>query len=137
MCTKPVIILLLLPVIIPGRGVLPRVAAAVRFWPRGEFSVHLFSHLSGNVGYVKFNGFPDPEVCGATAVAAMNFLANVDALIFDLRQNGGGDPKMIALLCSYLFATPTHLNDLWTRKGTPPRFICSRPALISPRSVSG
>jgi hypothetical protein len=74
-------------------------------------------HLSGNVGYVKFNGFADPEVCGATAVAAMNFLADVDALIFDLRQNGGGDPKMIALLCSYLFATPTHLNDLWTRKG--------------------
>jgi Peptidase family S41/N-terminal domain of Peptidase_S41 in eukaryotic IRBP len=74
-------------------------------------------HLSGNVGYVKFNGFADPEVCGSTAIAAMNFLANVDAIIFDIRQNGGGDPKMIALLCSYLFATPTHLNDLWTRKG--------------------
>jgi len=74
-------------------------------------------HLSGNIGYLKFNGFADPEDCGATAVAAMNFLANVDALIFDLRQSGGGDPKMIALLSSYLFATPTHLNDLWTRKG--------------------
>jgi hypothetical protein len=74
-------------------------------------------HFSGNVGYVKFNGFADPEVCGPTAIAAMNFLADVDALIFDLRQNGGGDPKMIALLSSYLFATPTHLNDLWTRKG--------------------
>ena len=74
-------------------------------------------HLSGNVGYVKFNGFADPEVCGATAIAAMNFLANVDAIIFDLRQNGGGDPKMVALISTYLFATPTHLNDLWTRKG--------------------
>jgi retinol-binding protein 3 len=73
-------------------------------------------HLSGNIGYVKFNGFADPEVCGATAIAAMNFLANVDALIFDLRQNGGGDPKMIALISTYLFATPTHLNDLWERK---------------------
>ena len=74
-------------------------------------------HLGGNVGYVKFNGFADPEVCGPTAIAAMNFLANVDALIFDLRQNGGGDPKMIALISTYLFATPVHLNDLWTRKG--------------------
>jgi hypothetical protein len=74
-------------------------------------------HLSGNIGYLKFNGFADPEDCAPTAVAAMHFLANVDALIFDLRQNGGGDPKMIALLSSYLFATPTHLNDLWTRKG--------------------
>ena len=72
--------------------------------------------LQGNVGYLKFNMFADPDVCGPTAVAAMNFLASTDALIFDLRENGGGDPKMIALLCSYLFDDMTHLNDLWTRK---------------------
>jgi hypothetical protein len=73
--------------------------------------------LTGNVGYLKFNFFGDPEVCGPTAVAAMNFLANVDAIIFDLRENGGGDPKMVAFISSYLFAERTHLNDLWTRKG--------------------
>ena len=72
--------------------------------------------LSGNVGYLKFNFFADPEVCGPTAVAAMNFLANVDAVIFDLRENGGGDPKMIAFLSTYLFSEPTHLNDIWERK---------------------
>ncbi len=73
-------------------------------------------HLGGNVGYLKFNFFGDPEVCGATATSAMNFLGNVDAIIFDLRENGGGDPKMVALLSSYLFSEPTHLNDLWIRK---------------------
>jgi C-terminal processing protease CtpA/Prc len=73
-------------------------------------------HLSGNVGYLKFNFFADPEVCGGTAIAAMNFLENVDALIFDLRDNHGGDPKMVALVSTYLFATQTHLNDLWERK---------------------
>jgi hypothetical protein len=73
--------------------------------------------LEGNVGYMKFNFFGDPEVCGPTTVAAMNFLANVDVVIFDLRQNGGGDPKMVAFISSYLFAQRTHLNDLWTRKG--------------------
>ena len=73
-------------------------------------------HLSNNVGYLKFDFFADPEICGGTAIAAMNFLADVDALIFDLRQNGGGDPKMVALISTYLFATPTHLNDLWERK---------------------
>jgi C-terminal processing protease CtpA/Prc len=72
--------------------------------------------LSGNLGYVKFNMFGDPEICGPTATAAMNFLANTDAVIFDLRENGGGDPKMVAFVCSYLFAKRTHLNDLWTRK---------------------
>lgn len=74
-------------------------------------------HLSGNIGYVKFDMFAGPDVCGPTAVAAMNFLGNVDAIIFDLRENGGGDPKMIAFLSSYLFDEQTHLNDLWERKG--------------------
>jgi hypothetical protein len=72
--------------------------------------------LSGNVGYVKFDMFADPNICGPTAVAAMNFLANVDAIIFDLRENGGGDPKMVALVSTYLFSEQTHLNDLWERK---------------------
>lgn len=72
--------------------------------------------LPGNVGYLKFDMFADPDVCGPTAVAAMNFLGNVDAIIFDLRENGGGDPKMIAFLTTYLFSASTHLNDLWVRK---------------------
>jgi len=44
--------------------------------------------------------FADPEVCGPTAVAAMNFLANVDAIIFDLRGKRGGDAKMMIRLHS-------------------------------------
>ncbi|MGC1647346.1 MAG: S41 family peptidase [Candidatus Sulfotelmatobacter sp.] len=72
--------------------------------------------LPGNIGYLKFNFFADPELCGPTAIAAMNFLAHVDAIIFDLRDNGGGDPKMIALISTYLFDKSTHLNDLYNRK---------------------
>jgi hypothetical protein len=72
--------------------------------------------LASNIGYLKFNAFADPAVCGPTATAAMNFLGNVDAIIFDLRDNGGGDPKMIALLSTYLFGESTHLNDLYDRK---------------------
>lgn len=71
--------------------------------------------LPGNVGYVKFHGFVAPADCGPTAEAAMTFLGNSEALIFDLRDNGGGDPAMVALICSYLFAGPTHLNDLFER----------------------
>ena len=72
--------------------------------------------LANNVGYLKFNMFADPDVCGPTASAAMNFLANVDALVIDLRDNGGGDPAMVAYITSYLFSKRTHLNDLWTRR---------------------
>ena len=73
--------------------------------------------LPGDIGYVKFDFFADPNVCAPTVIAAMNFLANTDAIIFDLRENGGGDPAMVTFICSYLFDQPTHLNDLWTRKG--------------------
>jgi retinol-binding protein 3 len=98
----------------PNRDAIARQREAMR---DANCAFEKVEHLKGNIGYLKFNGFGDPEICAPTAIAAMNFLANVDALIFDLRQNGGGDPKMVALLSSYLFEYPTHLNDLWTRKG--------------------
>jgi C-terminal processing protease CtpA/Prc len=46
----------------------------------------------------------------------MGFLAHADAIIYDLRGNGGGSPAMIALLATYLFEKPTHLNDIYDRK---------------------
>ena len=45
--------------------------------------------LPNNSGYVKFDFFADPMACGPTAAAAMAFLAHVDAIIYDLRENGG------------------------------------------------
>jgi hypothetical protein len=74
--------------------------------------------MPGNVGYIKFNNFFDPEAGADTVAAAMNFVANTDFLIFDLRDNGGGDPAMVKLICSYLFGDkPIHLNDLYWRRG--------------------
>jgi hypothetical protein len=72
--------------------------------------------LEGNVGYLELEGFLPAEFAAETAAAAMSFLANTDALIIDLRHNGGGDPTMVAFLCSYFFdAQPVHLNDLYHR----------------------
>ena len=46
----------------------------------------------------------------------MGFLVHVDAIIYDMRENGGGDPATVAMACTYLFDKPTHLNDLYDRK---------------------
>lgn len=74
--------------------------------------------LRGNIGYLEFWGFFDAEHGADTVAAAMNFLAGTDALIIDLRNNGGGSPEMVALVCSYLFGPePVHLNDLYWREG--------------------
>ncbi|HEX5709654.1 MAG TPA: S41 family peptidase [Pyrinomonadaceae bacterium] len=74
--------------------------------------------LPGNVGYIELRGFFDPELGAETVAAAMNFVSGTDALIIDLRRNGGGSPDMVALICSYLFGPePVHLNDLYWREG--------------------
>ncbi len=73
--------------------------------------------LPGNVGYLKFNSFVDASMAGPTAVAAMNFLAHTDALIIDLRDNGGGSPSLIQLITSYFFDEPEHLNSFYIREG--------------------
>jgi hypothetical protein len=73
--------------------------------------------LPGNVGYLKFNGFMDASYAGSTAVAAMNFLAHTDALIIDLRDNGGGSPSLIQLISTYFFDDYEHLNSFYIREG--------------------
>jgi len=72
--------------------------------------------LGGNVGYLKIDRFAPTAVCGPTASAAMSLLAHVDALIVDLRDNGGGSPSMVAWISSYLFDARTHLNDQYDRR---------------------
>lgn len=83
-----------------------------------NFGFEKVERLEGNVGYIDLRGFLPAEVGGETAAAAMNLVANTDALIIDVRKNGGGAPSMVALLCSYLFGPePVHLNDLYFRPG--------------------
>jgi C-terminal processing protease CtpA/Prc len=74
--------------------------------------------LPGNIGYLEFLNFMDEELGADTVAAAMNFINGTDALIIDMRKNGGGNPAMVALVCSYLFGPePVHLNDLYWREG--------------------
>jgi len=71
--------------------------------------------LDGNVGYLDLRGFVPIEIGRDTAAGAMAFLANTDALIIDLRWNGGGEPSMIQFLCTYFLAERTHLNSFEMR----------------------
>lgn len=90
-----------------------RRAAAER---RGNYGLHRVERLDGNVGYIELRGFSGSQEAGAAVDAAMNLLANTDALIFDLRRNGGGSPVTIGFIASYLFDKPVHLNDFYVRE---------------------
>jgi len=85
-----------------------------------EFDNYGFEELKrlpGNIGYMKFNQFYDASVAGPTAIAALNFLANSDAIIIDLTTNGGGSPTLIQLMTSYFFDGEEHLNSFYIREG--------------------
>ncbi len=73
--------------------------------------------LNGNIGYLNLQMFADIKYAEETATATMNFLANTNAIIIDLRTNGGGVPNMMQLLSSYFFdAAPVLLSDFYERK---------------------
>jgi hypothetical protein len=78
--------------------------------------VHDAQWLPGNIGYIRISGFPDdtPDVRHAID-AAMATVANTDALIIDLRHNGGGNPDSLDYWMGYFFAKPTELTSIkWT-----------------------
>ena len=81
-----------------------------------NYGFEKIERLPGNIGYLDMRGFVPAGMGAETANAAMTFLANTDALIIDMRKNGGGDPQMVALIASYLFDNqPVHLNDFYNR----------------------
>lgn len=80
-----------------------------------NYGFHKVERLGGNIGYINLKQFIDTKLAGETAIHAMNFIANTEALIFDLRENGGGYPSMVALLSSYLFEEATYLNNFYNR----------------------
>lgn len=79
------------------------------------------SILSGNIGYLKLDGFYDIRNTEAAeaAIAAMRFLAHANGIIIDLSDNSGGDPAMLQLLLSYFFKIDpvTHYNTFHFRDG--------------------
>jgi C-terminal processing protease CtpA/Prc len=72
-----------------------------------NFGFEKVERIDGNIGLLDLRVFAPVVMGGATAVAAMQLLAYTDALIIDLRRNGGGDGDMAALLMSYFFVGET------------------------------
>ncbi|HEY1502043.1 MAG TPA: S41 family peptidase [Acidobacteriaceae bacterium] len=62
--------------------------------------------LPHNIGYLQLNAFPDPSICRQQITNALTSLNHADALIFDLRNNGGGMPDMVADVAAPLFGHP-------------------------------
>ena len=94
---------------------------------RSNFGLRRVEVLPGNIGLIRLDRFyrigPDDAGSPArTAVdAALQVVAGADALILDLRDNGGGDPSMVGYLASaFLPAGLDAYNVFLTRDGSLP-----------------
>jgi hypothetical protein len=127
------------PIQLPDQGQIPDARAVELFQAqmlRINCGFERVEHLPGDIGYIKLNEFSDPDICAPTVVAAMGLMQNVSALIIDLRDNGGGSALMEVLIESYLFASPTRMNDLWDRKSNTTRQYWTQVYVPGKRIVS-
>jgi hypothetical protein len=92
---------------------------------RGHYGFRKVEILPGNVGYIDLRQFSDIDFQNAddparrAADAALTFVADADAVIFDLRDNGGGAPSMVGYLSSaFTPANAPIYNIFHSREGT-------------------
>jgi hypothetical protein len=110
---------------------------------RLNFGFGKLERLRGNVGYLELVNFSNfRQQSAETASAWLSPLANFDAIIVDLRRNGGGHGPMMAFIATYFFdPTPVHLTDIywrdtnetnqfWTRDFVPGRRSARQPLYI-------
>ncbi|MGQ0799349.1 MAG: S41 family peptidase [Pseudomarimonas sp.] len=114
------------------------------------YGIQRIERLPGNVGYIEIRGFGPTEWVADAYTAAMTLLTGSEAVIIDLRRNGGGEPSSVAHLMSHFFGPGDvrHLNDIytrptdltqqyWTNPSVPVRYTGPVYVLTSKRTFSG
>lgn len=76
-----------------------------------NFGIERVERLPGNIGYLDLRNFIAADQAGPSMAAARELVQHTDAMIVDLRKNGGGEPSGVALLASYFVDKHTHLTD--------------------------
>ncbi|MEM8888471.1 MAG: S41 family peptidase [Bacteroidota bacterium] len=108
---------------IPPGGFQPNDSSSILVDRRGTWSNYGFQKteiLNGNVGYVKVSHFTSWRHFEAAKLVIQQTIKNIentDALIVDVRGNGGGFEEIVAYLISYFFEeeAPIHLSDYYCR----------------------
>jgi len=70
--------------------------------------------LPGNVGYIDIRGFSGAQMVVPAIKSALEYLQGTDAVIFDLRKNGGGSPFSVNTIISH-FTTADTIASLTVR----------------------
>jgi hypothetical protein len=112
------------------------------FGRKVNYGLERVERLAGKVGYLEIRSFDfDAALVDSALSAAMSFLGRTDALIVDVRRNGGGDPGMVAAVCSYFMPAGRLINRFYwrpanrwdefrTRQPTGPAYGTTRPVYV-------
>ncbi|HEY0319518.1 MAG TPA: S41 family peptidase [Pyrinomonadaceae bacterium] len=95
-----------------------------------NFGFKAVEFLNGNIGYLKFDYFDAYLDYSSPVVdASMSFLKNCDAIIIDLRDNGGGSSQMLAYITGFFFKDRTLSGTSYDRltDTTTEEFITPQP----------
>lgn len=79
------------------------------------FGLRSARRLPGNIGYLDIAYFSPDSDAGAAVADAMQVVSGTDALIIDLRRNGGGSGETERTLASYFFADEVQLSGIIER----------------------
>jgi peptidase S41-like protein len=91
--------------------------------------------LPGNIRYLETDGFVwAGEVTERAYDDAMRFLAGGDAVIIDMRKNGGGDPFAVRYLVSHFLAPNTQLMTFYMGSNRVDT-TAALPKTIAPRMI--
>lgn len=104
----------------------PPPAGAVAM-PQAESGVVRADRLAGGIGYIEVIAFPPVPAFRPVIDRAMTSLEGSEALIIDIRRNGGGDPAAVAYLTSFLVNPDRSipLTSIVRRVENTPNFVSS------------
>jgi len=81
-----------------------------------NFRLRKVEWLEGNIGFFRFLNFTDLAASKEAYVSAMNFIRNSNAIILDLRDNGGGSSETLEFLLSFFLRDGLKIGEFRFRK---------------------
>jgi hypothetical protein len=99
-----------------------------------NYGINRIEILPGNIGYLEIRGFQGTDGYRPILAAALKTLENTDALIIDVRRNGGGSSEMSHMVFShFLPAQPQNTIKVFQRSNNNTMVRQSVAEVVGPR----
>jgi tetratricopeptide (TPR) repeat protein len=88
----------------------------LRLQQREHFGFTKLDWLAGNIAYAEIRRFYPPSAGTEMVKSVLKFISDADAVVLDLRENGGGDDGILAFFEGHFFGRPMPMTGTYHRK---------------------